>query len=77
MLAPTKRKCQSFIRRDNIEKEVSEGVEHPKRQKFVTKQQATQTNVTKERKMVKFVTKYVENGHQIEKVEEHETVWMV
>ncbi|CAG2218827.1 unnamed protein product [Mytilus edulis] len=51
VLAPTKRKCQSFIRGDNIEKEVSEEVEHPKRQKFVTKQQATQTNVAKERKM--------------------------
>ncbi|VDI32101.1 Hypothetical predicted protein [Mytilus galloprovincialis] len=60
VLAPTKRKCQSFIRGDNIEKEVSEEVEHPKRQKFVTKQQATQTNVTKERKMVRIITKYAE-----------------
>ncbi|CAG2249214.1 unnamed protein product [Mytilus edulis] len=76
VLASTKRKCQSFIR-DNIEKEVSEEVEHPKRQKFVTKQQATQTNVTKERKMVRIITKYAVNGQQIEKVEEHETVWMV
>ncbi|CAG2237614.1 unnamed protein product [Mytilus edulis] len=76
VLAPTKRKCQSFIRGDNIEKEVSEEVEHPKRQKFVTKQQATQTNVTKERKMVRIITKYAVNGQQIEKVEEHETVWM-
>ncbi|CAG2239410.1 unnamed protein product [Mytilus edulis] len=47
VLAPTKRKCHSFIRGDNIEKEVSEEVEYPKRQKFVTKQQATQTNVVK------------------------------
>ncbi|VDI75288.1 Hypothetical predicted protein [Mytilus galloprovincialis] len=77
VLAPTKRKCHSFIRGDNIEKEVSEEVEYPKRQKFVTKQQATQTNVVKERKMVRIITKYVENGHQIEKVEEHETVCMV
>ncbi|CAG2217205.1 unnamed protein product [Mytilus edulis] len=65
VLAPTKRKCQSFIRGDNIEKEVSEEVEYPKRQKFVTKQQATQTNVAKERKMVRIITKYVENGHHI------------
>ncbi|VDI31896.1 Hypothetical predicted protein [Mytilus galloprovincialis] len=77
VLAPTKRKCHSFIRGDNIEKEVSEEVEYPKRQKFVTKQQATQTNVVKESKMVRIITKYVENGHQIEKVEEHETVWLV
>ena len=77
VLAPTKRKCHSFMRGDNIEKEVSEEVEYPKRQKFVTKQQATQTNVVKESKMVRIITKYVENGHQIEKVEEHETVWLV
>jgi hypothetical protein len=30
----------------------------------------TQTNVAKERKMVKFVTKYVEEGRQVEKIEE-------
>jgi hypothetical protein len=30
----------------------------------------TQTNVAKERKMVKIVTKYVEEGRQVEKIEE-------
>ena len=34
----------------------------------------TQTNVAKERKMVKIVTKYVEEGRQVEKIEEHETI---
>ena len=37
----------------------------------------TQTNVAKERKMVKIVTKYVEEGRQVEKIEEHETIWIV
>ena len=37
----------------------------------------TQTNVAKERKMVRIVTKYVEEGRQVEKIEEHETIWIV
>ena len=37
----------------------------------------TQTNVAKERKMVKIVRKYVEEGRQVEKIEEHETIWIV
>ncbi|CAC5414114.1 unnamed protein product [Mytilus coruscus] len=77
VLAPTKRKSQSFIRGDSVEKEACGEIEHPKTPKFVTKEQATQTNLAKERKMVKIITKYVENGHQIKKVEEHEKVWMV
>ncbi|XP_071133309.1 uncharacterized protein [Mytilus edulis] len=75
--APAKQKSQFCIRVDNVDKEASGEMTHQKTQKCVTKEQATQTNVAKERKMVKIVTKYVENGHQIEKVEEHETVWMV
>ncbi|CAC5368129.1 unnamed protein product [Mytilus coruscus] len=71
VLAPTKRKSQAFIRGDNVEKEACGEMTHHKTQKFVTKEQATQTNVAKERKMVKIIKKYVENGHQIEKVEEH------
>lgn len=41
------------------------------------KDKVTQTNVAKERKMVKIVTKYVEEGRQVEKIEEHETIWIV
>ena len=37
----------------------------------------TQTKVAKERKMAKIVTKYVEEGRQVEKIEEHETIWIV
>jgi hypothetical protein len=37
----------------------------------------TQTNVAKERKMVNIVTKYVEEGRQVEKIEEHETISIV
>lgn len=42
---------------------------HNTTQKFVTKEQTTQTNIPKERKMVKIITKNVENSHQMEKVE--------
>jgi hypothetical protein len=30
-----------------------------------------------ERKMVKIVRKYVEEGRQVKKIEEHETIWIV
>ncbi|CAC5412256.1 unnamed protein product [Mytilus coruscus] len=77
VLAPTKRKSQSCIREDNVEKEACGEMTHHKTQKLFTKEQVTQTNVAKERNMVKIITKYVENGNQIETFEEHETVWMV
>ena len=37
----------------------------------------TQTSVARERKRVKITTNYMENGRQVEMVEEHETEWLI
>lgn len=41
------------------------------------KDKVTQTNVAKERKMVKIITKYAEEGRQVGKIEGYETIWIV
>jgi hypothetical protein len=44
---------------------------------FFLPQSTSYKTSAKERKMAKIVTKYVEEGRQVEKIEEHETIWIV
>ena len=86
--APVKRKLdvsdntrisEELVEADRSQKMDVVNVEPSKRLKMdeLHQDKVTQTNVVKERKMVKIVTKYVEEGRQVKKIEEHETIWIV
>jgi hypothetical protein len=86
--APVKRKLdvsdntrisEELVEADRSQKVDVVNVEPSKRLKMdeLHQDKVTQTNVAKERKMVKIVRKYVEEGRQVEKIEEHETIWIV
>ena len=86
--APVKRKLdvsdntrisEELVEADRSQKVDVVNVEPSKRLKMdeLHQDKVTQTNVAKERKKVKIVRKYVEEGRQVEKIEEHETIWIV
>jgi hypothetical protein len=86
--APVKRKLdvsdntrisEELVEADRSQKVDVVNVEPSKRLKMdeLYQDKVTQTNVAKERKMVHIVRKYVEEGRQVEKIEEHETIWIV